>query len=65
MLIPNELPGLTGVVLWCSMFCEGSEATTTVEVDDEVVGAVRLDVCEGCKKRFEAQGIAGAYSTEV
>jgi hypothetical protein len=64
MLIPNNLPDLTGVVMWCSMFCQGSEATTTIEIDDEVVGVVKLDVCEGCKQHFEQNGLDGAYSTD-
>lgn len=56
------------------MFCNGSEATTHVEVDFETgllashvdksnMGVLQLDACESCKAYAEEHGMEGAYGT--
>ena len=59
-------------MVWCSMFCKGAPATTTVPIDFETgevlkaldtpsMGVLELDSCEECRKYALEHGMAGAY----
>lgn len=50
-----EIPEGAHVVLWCSLYCEGNEATGDLNIEARPGEFITLPICDECKKKIEAR----------